>query len=115
MTRATLLSRLVAPMRCLCAALVLAGCKDVLHSDPSETEANEMVAVLAAGGISAGRERDKAGTYALKVDGALVADAVVILRRAGYPGSASSPSSMSLAKAVRSAPRLTSGSATWSR
>ncbi len=64
---------------------VVAGCKEVLYSDLSEREANEMVAVLDAGGISAGRERSKDGIYNITVDEALVASAVKLLQAAGYP------------------------------
>lgn len=69
----------------LAGALALAGCKEVLYSDLSEIEANEMVAVLDAGGISAGRQRSKDGTYDIMVDGALVASSVMLLQSAGYP------------------------------
>ena len=65
--------------------LALAGCKEVLYSDLSENEANEMVAVLDAGGISAGRVRSKDGIYDITVDEALVASAVNLLQAAGYP------------------------------
>jgi type III secretion protein J len=61
------------------------GCKEVLYSTLTENEANEMVAILDSGGITAKRERDTDGNYALTVDGAMVPDAVTILRNAGYP------------------------------
>lgn len=69
----------------LAALLLLAGCKETLYSNLPENEANEMVALLDAGGISAGRERTKDGTYNLLVDGALVASSVTLLQSAGYP------------------------------
>lgn len=85
MTRTTSATRrLIGPVL-LCAALLLAGCKEVLYSALTENEANEMVAVLDASGISAKRERDKEGNYTLKVEGELVADSVTVLRNAGYP------------------------------
>jgi type III secretion protein J len=76
--------RLIGPV-ILCFALALMGCKEVLYSTLTENEANEMVAILDASGIVAKRESDKDGNYALKVDGEMVADAVTILRSAGYP------------------------------
>jgi type III secretion protein J len=63
----------------------VSGCKEVLYSDLSEREANEMVAVLDTGGISAGRERSKDGIYNITVDEALVASAVKLLQAAGFP------------------------------
>lgn len=65
--------------------VVVAGCKEVLYSDLSEIEANEMVAVLAASDIASSRMRDKDGIYALSVDEVYVAEAVVLLRAEGYP------------------------------
>lgn len=65
--------------------LAAAGCKEILYSDLSETEANEMVAALAAFNIGSTRTRDKDGIYALNVDSSYVADAIVILRAEGYP------------------------------
>jgi type III secretion protein J len=69
----------------LASALALAGCKEVLYSDLSEIEANEMVAILDAGGIAAARQRSKDGAYDISVDGALVALSVTLLQSAGYP------------------------------
>ncbi len=66
---------------CLC----LTGCKEVLFSGLEETEANEMVAVLAAAGLEAGRERDKDNVYALLVEADDVAAATTLLRNQGYP------------------------------
>ena len=76
--------RLIGPLL-LCATLALTGCKEVLYSALSENEANEMVAILDASGITAGRERDKDGNYAIKVHDDLVATAITVLRNAGYP------------------------------
>jgi type III secretion protein J len=69
----------------LAGLLLLTGCKEVLYSDLTEVEANEMVALLDAGGIAAGRDRDKDGIYSLTVDAAQVPAAVNLLRTAGYP------------------------------
>lgn len=76
--------RMIGPVL-LCVTLALMGCKEVLYSTLTENEANEMVAILDASGITAKRERDTDGNYALKVEGEMVADAVTILRNAGYP------------------------------
>jgi type III secretion protein J len=65
--------------------LFMSGCKEVLYSELSENDANEMVAVLDAGGISAGRVRSKDGIYEITVDGALIASAVTLLQASGYP------------------------------
>jgi type III secretion protein J len=63
----------------------LAGCKEVLFSGLEETEANEMVAVLAAAGVKSHRERDKDSIYALLVEEDDVATATTLLRTQGYP------------------------------
>jgi len=65
--------------------LALAGCKEVLFSELDQTEANEMVAVLAAEDIPATRERDKDGVYAILVGADSIPIATTLLRRAGYP------------------------------
>jgi type III secretion protein J len=65
--------------------LSLVGCKEVLFSGLEETEANEMVAVLAVAGLKAGRERDKDNIYSLLVQGEDVATATTLLRNQGYP------------------------------
>ncbi|WP_299554632.1 type III secretion system inner membrane ring lipoprotein SctJ [uncultured Tateyamaria sp.] len=63
----------------------LAGCKEVLFSGLAETEANEMVAVLAASGLSADRERDKDNIYAVLVSADEIAAATTLLRSKGFP------------------------------
>ena len=65
--------------------LALAGCKEVLFSDLDEVEANEMVAILAASGVEAKRERDKDNAYSLLIAADDVASATTILRNQGYP------------------------------
>lgn len=67
------------------ALVFVAGCKEVLYSDLTEIDANEMVAILAASDIASARTRDKDGIYALSVDETHVAEAVVLLRKEGYP------------------------------
>lgn len=65
--------------------LTLAGCKEVLFSELGETEANEMVAVLAAAGVEASRARDKDNVYSISVEADSVATATTLLRQQGYP------------------------------
>ncbi len=69
----------------LLAGLFLAGCQEVLYSELSEKDANEMVAQLLLSGIPAKRERDTATTYSVTVDEADLAVAVTILKNAGLP------------------------------
>jgi type III secretion protein J len=63
----------------------LSGCKEVLFSGLQEIEANEMVAILAAAGVEASRERDKENVYSLLVAEEDVATATTLLRTQGYP------------------------------
>jgi len=65
--------------------VLLAGCKETLYSNLQEVDANEMVSVLEASGISASRSRDKKGIYEVLVDADQVAVAVSILRNEGLP------------------------------
>lgn len=65
--------------------LALTACKEPLFSSLDELQANEMVAVLQASQIDAGRTRDKEGLYAVTVRAAEVGVAVTLLRREGYP------------------------------
>lgn len=65
--------------------VVLAGCKVDLHSKLSESEANEMVAVLLRSGIPATRTYAKDGTSTIQVDESRFADAVAVLSASGLP------------------------------
>ena len=65
--------------------LALAGCKEVLYSELSEADANEMVALLVLSGVPASRERDSTLTYAVKVEEADLPIAVTVLKNAGLP------------------------------
>lgn len=65
--------------------LMLLGCKEVLFSSLEEIEANEMVAILAAAGLEATRERDKDNIYSVLVESAEIATATTLLRHEGYP------------------------------
>ncbi|MCC2110472.1 MAG: type III secretion inner membrane ring lipoprotein SctJ [Hyphomicrobiales bacterium] len=63
----------------------LAGCKAELYTGLGERETNEMTAVLTNEGISASRERDKDGNYALLVERGDFAQAVSVLSSRGLP------------------------------
>jgi len=65
--------------------VMVAGCKDVLYSELTEQDANEMVALLVLSGVPASRERDPAGTYSVMVEEADIALAVTVLRNSGLP------------------------------
>jgi type III secretion protein J len=67
------------------AAFHLAGCKEVLYSGLSETQANEMVAALAQAGIPSWRSRDKGSQYELSVESDSIAISIVELNRLGLP------------------------------
>ncbi|NJM83866.1 MAG: type III secretion inner membrane ring lipoprotein SctJ, partial [Tabrizicola sp.] len=65
--------------------LTLAGCKEVLFSSLEETEANEMVAILASAGVTAHRERDKDNIYSVLVEEEDIPTATTLLRAQGFP------------------------------
>ena len=65
--------------------LLLGGCKVELYSDLSEREANEMIAVLAHNSIPAERTLAKNRLATIHVEESRFADAVDILKAAGYP------------------------------
>lgn len=67
------------------ALLLLGGCKEVLYSDLTEAEANEMMALLVLSGIPADRERDPTAGYSLLVDEDNLAVAVTILKNSDLP------------------------------
>jgi type III secretion protein J len=65
--------------------LLLAGCNVDLYTKLSESEANEIVALLIHNGISASRYAAKDGSSIVRVDQASFAEAVSILTEAGLP------------------------------
>lgn len=69
----------------LAALLLLAACKEPLYTGLDEVQTNEMVAILQASGIEAGRRRDKDGLYEVMVTPAEIGAAVTVLRGEGYP------------------------------
>lgn len=66
-------------------ALLLSGCKEVVHSDLHEREANEIVAVLYSQGISSSKEPLKDGLYSVSVPTAEFGAALAMLSSAGLP------------------------------
>ncbi len=69
----------------LLSLLLLAGCKEALYSKMTLVEANEMVAVLQAAGISVSRTEDKDGLFAVNVSKNNVGAAFVMLKSEGLP------------------------------
>ena len=65
--------------------LMLAGCKEVVHSNLTEREANEIVAVLYSQGISASKDSQKDGIYSVSVPQAEFGAAIAMLANAGLP------------------------------
>ncbi len=65
--------------------LLLAGCQADLYTKLTETEANEIVAVLVRKGIPASRTAAKDGTSTVHVEEGSFADAVALLNSAGLP------------------------------
>ena len=63
----------------------LAGCEVELYSGLAERDGNDMLALLAANGIVAGKVSGKDQVVTLSVDQADVATAIDILNRNGYP------------------------------
>ena len=79
--------RFPTPRLAACAALVLAlaGCKVELYSGLNETEANEIVAVLADGRIAARKEHVDGADWQVQVDEDRVGAALDLLRAQGLP------------------------------
>ncbi|HEY3591046.1 MAG TPA: type III secretion inner membrane ring lipoprotein SctJ [Buttiauxella sp.] len=67
------------------AALLLAGCKIDLYSNLSETDANQMLALLASNQIDGARRSDKSSGLVLQVEKKDFVKAVEVLRQNGYP------------------------------
>ncbi|MEL7093071.1 MAG: type III secretion inner membrane ring lipoprotein SctJ [Pseudomonadota bacterium] len=65
--------------------LAVAACKETVHADLTEREANEIVAVLYAEGISASKEPLKKGLYAISVAKPDFGVALSVLTKAGLP------------------------------
>lgn len=65
--------------------ILLSGCQEVLYSELTEADANEMVALLVLSGIPADREKDKDKMYSVLVDGDDIALAVTVLKNSGLP------------------------------
>lgn len=81
-----MLARRCRPLGLLLVCLLLvAGCRTELYRDLSAREANEMVAILLDHGITAERRVDKNGLASIIIDDSRFADAVHLLKEAGYP------------------------------
>jgi type III secretion protein J len=65
--------------------LLLAGCKVELYSGLNEQEANEMMAALAAEGISAAKERQENADWQVLVDESRIGASLALLRSQGLP------------------------------
>ena len=65
--------------------LMTFGCKEVVHSNLSELEANEIVAVLFSRGIEAEKEPLKDGLFTVSVPKSDFGGAIVVLSDAGLP------------------------------
>jgi type III secretion protein J len=66
--------------------LLLSACQEDLYTGLNQRSANEMMAVLAENNIKATRAAgDSAGTFRIRVAGDDMAQAVRVLRSAGYP------------------------------
>jgi type III secretion protein J len=68
-----------------CAALALAGCKEDLHSKLSETDANDMLAVLLEADIDAAKASPDGKTWTLSVQKDSLGAALSVLRAHGLP------------------------------
>lgn len=69
----------------LSSVLLLAGCKTDLYSNLSETDANQMLALLASNQIGGDKRTDKDGGLVLQVEKSDFVKAVEVLRQNGYP------------------------------
>jgi type III secretion protein J len=66
-------------------ALLLSGCKVALYSSLNEQEANEIVSVLSAEGIAAGKERQEGNAWQVLVEEGRLGTALDVLRAQGLP------------------------------
>jgi len=67
------------------ALLLAAGCQSELYSNLGEREANEMIAVLSAGGIDASRTDDGKGSFGISVPRSEFSAAIGALSEKGLP------------------------------
>lgn len=71
----------------LIVALLLAGCRNELYSNLTEVEANQMLAVLMASGISAEKAVKGKGGFTISVDERDVLKSLALLSDRGFPRS----------------------------
>lgn len=69
----------------VCLISLVAACREDLYTGLDERQANEIVAVLYANGISAGRVRAPDNSYAVQVESAALGPAIIVLDEAGIP------------------------------
>lgn len=69
----------------ICLFVALVGCKEAIYTGLTAREVNEMVAVLVAAQVSAGRSETEPGLYSLMIDGDDLAVAATILDQHGLP------------------------------
>lgn len=67
------------------ALISLAGCKETLHTNLSENDANAMVSILLRNGLDGEKFSDKKGRHGIKIDRSQIADAVQLLKEYGFP------------------------------
>jgi len=76
---------LVRLLPALALVLALAGCKTALYSGLNESEANEIVAALAAGNIDARKEKVEGADWQVQVDEDRMGPALALLGAQGLP------------------------------
>lgn len=72
-------------LACLC---VLGACKQDLHSKLTEGDANEMLGVLLAAGLDAGKKSPDGKTWTISIEGDQLGEALSVLRSNGLPAQA---------------------------
>jgi type III secretion protein J len=100
MTHRPRLARVIALLVCA----MLSACKQDLLRDLPETEANEMIALLAVSGIEASKTLQKGSKVTLSVDGRDFGLAVEMLRQGGFPRRATLSDQLSQASQLVSSP-----------
>ncbi|CAM3812200.1 type III secretion system inner membrane ring lipoprotein SctJ [Vibrio aquimaris] len=66
-------------------SLAVTGCKEEMYSNLSESEANQMLALLLSEGIDAEKQSINGKSITLKVEGSQFSSAVELLKQNGYP------------------------------
>jgi type III secretion protein J len=74
-----------APILIILLALTLAGCKQPIYTQLSETEANDVLLTLIKGGVEAQKRSEEGGTFSVWVAEAEIATAIELLRADAQP------------------------------